>query len=252
VSRISNPRIIAVIPARGGSKSVPRKNLKLLDGHPLISYSIGTAMDSKYIDEVYVSTEDPEIMSVAKSYGADVVERPIDLASDSSRDGELLQHLIDRLHLGLENEDIIVFLRPTHPLRNPSTVDRAIDIFKNANGFDSLRSMKVSKEIPFKMFEIVDGNMARPLFESSPNGVHDPINAPRQQLPVVYAGDAYVDIFKVSTVREFGNTTGLKILPFVVTEFSQDIDTFDDFSMVTNYIRDNQIPNWFNYPKKLY
>lgn len=251
MSRISKPKVIAVIPARGGSKSIPRKNLKILNGHPLIAYSISTAHESNIIDQVYVSTEDSEIMSVAKSYGAQVIERPRILATDNSRDGELLEHLIDSLKSELDDEDVIVYLRPTHPIRNPKTVDHAIEIFNENKQFDSLRSMKLSIEIPYKMFQIVDGNIAKPLFDRVDNGVMEPINAPRQQLPVAYSGDAYVDIFRVRTIKDFGNTTGQKILPFLVTEFSQDIDTFDDFSIITTYLKENSMPSWFKYPRKI-
>ncbi len=248
MSRISKPRIIAVIPARGGSKSIPRKNLMTLKGHPLISYSIQTALRCSLIDDVFVSTEDREIMQVAKEYGAKVVERPFEYALDASRDDELLIHLIEHLEPSLNDEDILVFLRPTHPIRNPETVDRAISLFLETRHFDSLRSMKLSQEIPYKMFEITPDKSAKPIFKILDNGVKDPINAPRQLLPITYSGDAYVDVFKVKTVKKFGNTTGEKILPFVVSEFSQDIDTFYHFELIESFMNNDQMPSWFEFP----
>ena len=137
--------VLAVIPARGGSKSVPRKNLQLLHGIPLVAYSIEVALRSGFISHVIVSTDDDEISEVSKSYGADVVKRPSSISGDFSRDHELFEHLT-RVR-NLPSETLITFLRPTHPIRNPQTLQKAFDLFvSRMNEYDSLRSLKKSSE----------------------------------------------------------------------------------------------------------
>ena len=248
MSKISKARKIAVIPARGGSKSVPRKNLALLSNIPLIAYSIHAAKKSNLVDEIVVSTDDQEISYVARQYGAKVVMRPPELATDTSRDGELLMHLFESDLTDWADKDLIVFLRPTHPIRNPIVIDNAIVYYEGASNFDSLRSMKVSSEIPFKMFRIDDDGCAVTITDNSELKVIDPINAPRQTLPKTYCGDAYVDVFPISTVRTFWNTTGEKILPFLIEEYSTDIDTFLDLADVQNFLEKDHLPSWFSFP----
>ena len=217
----NNKRIkIAIIPARGGSKSIPRKNLQNLIGIPLIGYSIDSALRSNLIDEVYVSTEDSEIAKISRSFGAKVIIRPDAMASDTSRDDELLSHAIEYEFSKLSNENLVIFLRPSHPLRNPETINKAIEIFESNSGYDSLRSMKLSSEIPYKTWRIGRDGSAVPVIERTDIGIIDPSNAPRQQLPQTYYQDGYVDIFPFKTITKYGNTMGRKILPFVINEFS--------------------------------
>ena len=239
---------IAIIPARGGSKSVPRKNLQNLVGVPLIAYSIDSAIRSDLVDEVYVSTEDAEIAEISRSYGAKVIIRPDSMASDTSRDNELLSHAIEYVFSELSDESLFVFLRPSHPLRNPKTINKAITIFNESFQYDSLRSMKLSTEIPYKMWAINDDGSAVPVIESAYSGVTDPSNAPRQLLPQTYYQDGYVDIFPFKTITKFGNTAGRKILPFIINEFSHDIDTFHDLELISDKLENFSWPLWFKIP----
>ena len=146
--------IIAAIPARGGSKGVPKKNIKLLKDYPLIAYSIIAAKQSKKIDRVIVSTDSEEIAGIAKKYGAEVpFLRPAGFAGDKSPDMEWVLHLLKWLkeNEGVEPE-LIVHLRPTTPLRDPDLIDRAIDKIKNNKEATSLRSGQEMDECPYKSF----------------------------------------------------------------------------------------------------
>jgi N-acylneuraminate cytidylyltransferase len=248
-SKNKQPKI-AIIPARGGSKSIPRKNLQNLVGAPLIAYSIDSAIRSELVDEVYVSTDDPEIAEISRSYGAKVIIRPDSMASDTSRDNELLSHAIEHTFSELHEDSLFIFLRPSHPLRNPLTIDKAITLFSGNSQYDSLRSMKLSTEIPFKMWTINDDGAAIPVIKSSYIDVIDPSNAPRQQLPQTYYQDGYVDIFPFKTVTKFGNTAGKKILPFIINEFSHDIDTFHDLELINNRLEHFSWPVWFKIPNQ--
>ena len=248
----NNKRIkIAIIPARGGSKSIPRKNLQNLIGIPLIAYSIDSALRSNLIDQVYVSTEDSEIAEISRSFGAKVIVRPDAMASDTSRDDELLSHAIEYGFPKLSQENLFIFLRPSHPLRNPETINKAINLFESNSGYDSLRSMKLSSEIPYKMWRIVSDGTAVPVIERNDTGIIDPSNAPRQQLPQTYYQDGYVDIFPFRTVTKYRNTAGSKVLPFVIDEFSHDIDTFHDLDLISNKLENLSWPSWFRKPSQI-
>jgi len=253
VSKISKKKLlkIAIIPARGGSKSIPRKNLQNLVGFPLIAYSIDCAIRSNLVDEVYVSTDDVEIADISRSYGAKVIIRPESMASDTSRDNELLSHAIELAFSDLSEETLFVFLRPSHPLRNPETVNKAIILFSENNQYDSLRSMKLSTEIPYKMWSIKRDGSAVPVIESAYISVPDPSNAPRQLLPPTYYQDGYVDIFPFKTITKFGNTAGRKILPFIIDDFSHDIDTYHDLEVINNQLKNSPWPLWFKTPKPI-
>lgn len=240
--------VIAVIPARGGSKSVPRKNLQDLGGSPLISYSIDAAFRCQSIHQVYVSTDDLEIAQVSKSYGAKVLNRPQSMATDTSRDDELLKHAITTEFSKLAIGSLFVFLRPSHPLRNPDTIDLAVRTYLANTQYDSLRSMKNSVEIPYKMWRVVQGGAAIPVVDSRSIAVFDPPNAPRQILPQTYYQDGYVEVFPFSTVLSFGNTSGMKVLPFIINEFSHDIDTYQDIEIINSKLADSPLPSWFKKP----
>jgi len=241
-------KIIGIIPARGGSKSLPRKNLQNLMGIPLIAFTIQSALDSKKIDEVYVSSDDLEILEVSKKFGAKVIERPAQISGDFSRDNELLEHAIKTELIDLSTESLLVFLRPSHPIRNPETIDKAISIFQSSSQFDSLRSMKISSEIPYKMWRIDETGAAINVTDNKEISTIDPCNAPRQQLPATYYQDGYVDVFPINTILNFGNTAGVRVLPFIVDEFSHDIDTFNDLEIINNKIEKEQLPEWFILP----
>ena len=145
------PEVIAIIPARGGSKGLPRKNIKDLCGKPLIAYSIEVALKAQLIDRVIVSTEDDEIAEVARSYGAQVpFLRPPDLADDRANIGEAINFTINRLKQEGLNSNIIVQLYPTHPFRTPNLMDHLVK--KLLAGYASVTTVKAMRHRHYTFF----------------------------------------------------------------------------------------------------
>jgi CMP-N,N'-diacetyllegionaminic acid synthase len=122
-----NKSFLAIIPARGGSKRLPRKNILNLAGKPLIAWSIEAGLNSEYIDKVVVSSDDDEILNISKKFGADIIKRPNELASDTATTFDTIKHTIDNL----EKYDYIVLLQATSPLRNEKHIDEAIELLEN-------------------------------------------------------------------------------------------------------------------------
>lgn len=234
--------ILAIIPARGGSKGLPNKNILPLAGHPLIAYSVKVAQQSKYITRTIVSTDSQKIAETGKKYGAEVpFMRPEEFATDTSRDFEVFEHAIDWLQ---QNEaykpDIIVQLRPTSPIRLPQELDKAIELFIKSNS-DSLRAVTPSPCTPYKMW-VLNGEITPmdPLLKLE--GVKEPFNEPRQHLPKVYWQTGTLDIFWTKTLVEKRSLTGDSILPFVIEEkYAIDIDDIMSFRRAEQIIKDSQI-----------
>lgn len=215
--------VLAIIPARGGSKGVPRKNVRSVAGKPLIAYSIQTALESKLISRVIVSTDDLEIAEVAKKYGAEVpFIRPAEFARDESLDLEVFQHALEWLK---KNEgyipEAVVHLRPTCPIRRLDIVDQAIETFLAHPEADSLRGIGHPHQTPYKMWKMVNGYL-EPLL--SVPGMIEHYNMPRQKLPEVFWQNGYIDITRPKTVIEMGMMNGKKILPLVIEDEWVDID----------------------------
>jgi CMP-N,N'-diacetyllegionaminic acid synthase len=220
--------VLALIPARSGSKSVPGKNLRQLLGKPLIAYSIEHALHCRLIDRVIVTTDSPEIADVARAHGAEApFLRPAEISADDSRDVEFHHHALQWLeaHEGYRPR-LVVNLRPTHPIRRPETIARAIEIFAATDEADSLRSVRPAVESPFKMWRIDAQGFAAPV--ATLEGVSEPYNMPRQALPLVFWQDCYVDITRPDVIFEQGSTSGQRILPFVIDEECVDIDYEDE------------------------
>lgn len=209
-----NKKIIAIIPARGGSKGIPKKNIINLGGYPLIAYSIAVAKLSKFINRIIVSTDSKKIAEIARRYGAEVpFLRPKEFATDKSGDLEVIKHAIEWLKTneGYQPE-YLVHLRPTTPLRDPDLIDKAIEKFIQNKTATSLRSGHEIRESPYKLFEIEDG-FFKGLFPDDPRPEY--YNLPRQFFSPVYQPDGYVDIIKRQIVMGKGSLHGPKILAFI-------------------------------------
>jgi CMP-N,N'-diacetyllegionaminic acid synthase len=240
--------VYGIIPARSGSKSLPDKNISLLMGHPLLSYSISTALQCNFIDKVFVSSDSQKILDIAADYGAEVILRPLEISGDVSRDVEFLKHFKFVVKDVVES-DSIVLLRPTHPLRNIEILKKAFELYAKSKNIDSLRSMKKSKELVFKTWSINSEGFAIPVVKDLPL-ISDAINAPRQILPSTFYQDGYIDIFPLRTVFKFNSTSGEKVIPFLIEDFSVDIDTSEDMNEIFSYLNSDQLPKWFSYPSK--
>ncbi|MFX0036808.1 MAG: cytidylyltransferase domain-containing protein [Candidatus Hermodarchaeota archaeon] len=157
-----NQKILAIIPARGGSKRIFKKNIKELCGKPLIYYSINSARHSKYIDKVIVSTNDEEIKDISKNFGSEIIERPNELAKDDSPTIDVIFHVLNVLKKENYEPTLIILIQPTSPLRNIEDIDKAIELsLKSKN--NTLISVSEVKHPPYWCFKIKKGFL-KPLF----------------------------------------------------------------------------------------
>ena len=226
------PEVLALIPARGGSKSIPRKNLLVLAGRPLIAHTIERALECVRITRVVVSTDDAEIAETARRYGAETpFERPAEYAQDHSPDLDVFRHALRWLeeHEGYRPE-LVVHLRPTGPVRRVELIDRAIELLLAHPEADSLRSVSRPVQTPYKMWRIGSDGLLWPLL--SVIGQPDAHSLPRQLLPDVYWQNGYVDVLRPRTILELGSMAGGKVLPFVIEEPIYEIDYPDSLPAV--------------------
>lgn len=224
--------VLALIPARGGSKGIPRKNVIEIAGKPLIAWSIRHALDSERITRVIVSTDDDEIADVAAAWGAEVpFRRPPELAADESPDIDVMRHALTVLaeHQGFRPA-LVVHLRPTGPVRRVADIDAAIDLLASHPEADALRSVSPAHQSPYKMWRILDDGTMAPLLEVA--GMRDCQSRPRQRLPQVYWQNGYVDVFRPRAVLELDSMWGETVLPFLVETQLFDLDYPEDIPPV--------------------
>jgi len=223
--------VLAIIPARGGSKGIPRKNILDFAGYPLIAYSIIAGLQSNLVTRTVVSTDDEEIAQVAKSWGAEVpFLRPSELAEDNTLDYPVIRHCLDWLqeHEGYQPA-VVVQLRPTSPIRPLGCVDEAVQSLLENPGADCVRGVVPSGQNPFKMWTIdsLSGAM-KPLLQLE--GVQEPYNAPRQALPKVYWQTGHIDAIRTETILDKLSLTGDVILPLMIDpKYTVDIDLPSDW-----------------------
>tara|TARA_B100001094_G_C18110623_1_gene760940 strand:+ start:480 stop:1247 length:768 start_codon:yes stop_codon:yes gene_type:complete len=238
----SNFNILALIPARGGSKGVLRKNIKKINNIPLIAYSINIARQIPLISRVIVSTDDEEIAQISRNYGAETpFIRPHNIAEDLSLDYDVFEHTLSWLR---DNEsyvpDYIIHLRPTSPFRKKDIIENAIQTFIENPHFNSLRSVSLCTKTPYKMWSIYNNELV-PLLKNKQ--FDEPYNQPRQLLPKTYWQNGYIDITKPDTIFNQKNMCGKKILPFIIDDKITDIDSEEDFQNATERIKEEK----FNY-----
>lgn len=228
---VKKPEVLAIIPARGGSKGIPKKNIRDFAGFPLISYAITAGLRSDYVTRVVVSTDDEEIAEVAEKWGANVpFMRPKELAEDHTTDFPVLTHCLDWLEKYEKYiPDIVVWLRPTSPIRPKWCVDSAVRMLLQHPEGDSVRGVVEAGQNPFKMWKIDDSSgQMQPLLDIP--GVEEPYNAPRQMLPPVYWQTGHIDAIWLKTIKEKNSMTGEKLFPLVIpSKFTVDIDIPDDW-----------------------
>ncbi len=222
---INDKKIIAIIPARGRSKGLPRKNILDLCGKPLIAWTIEKALNGKYIDKVVVSTENNEIAEISKKYGAHVVERPEELARDDSPTIDAIMHVINWFEKRKEYFDIIILLEPTSPLRKENDLDNAIELFiENIDSADSLVSVgEVHLENPHITKKIENGYL-RPLIEID-KSLHQ-----RQQLPKVYFPYGVIYLSLASALIKYKTFYLERTIPYFIERWQNyEIDDIYDF-----------------------
>lgn len=223
---IDGKRVIAIVPARGGSKSIPRKNIRELGGMPLIAWAINVAREVPEIDRVIVSTDDKQIAGIAKSYGAEVYERASYLATDEAVVIDTVRDLNKTLHAEGEAADIMILLEPTCPLRTMDDV-RACILRLVEEGLDSIATFKPALLNPCRAWKL-NGQIPKPYIDGA-----NPWQ-PRQALPPAYQLNGAIYAFYPDHLPAQANnllfgSSGAMVMPH---ERSVDIDNEIDFIMV--------------------
>ena len=227
---------LGIIPARGGSKTVPRKNLKLLGGKPLIVWSIEAARVARELDRFIVSTDDEEIAAVAREHGAEVpFLRPDEFARDDTPDLPVFQHALGWL---AEREGyrpaMVVHLRPTLPFREPRQIDEVVRLMRET-GADCVKSIYREDHHPHKMWRMRDGRLLP--YEDTPLWRRVGPDCPRQILEPAYWSAGLVDAIRREVI-ERGSTVGEVVVPYPVdAEACVDLDTERDFVIAEGLLR---------------
>ena len=232
-------KILAVIPARSGSKSIKDKNLLKIKGKSFLELSILTAKKSSLINRIIVSTDSEKYAKLSEKFGAEVpFLRPKSISKDNSHDKEFFTHLIEKLK-NLEGylPEYIIHLRPTTPIRKASIIDDAIKKFIEKKSFNSLRSVQEMSESSFKTFE-VSGSSLKPLSFLDLN-IED-LNRPRQSFPKTYQANGYVDIISVDYFLKQNKLHGEKVMAFL-TDPVIEIDSIHDYKNLKERLEKNKL-----------
>ncbi|MGQ0811355.1 MAG: acylneuraminate cytidylyltransferase family protein [Nitrospiraceae bacterium] len=229
--------ILALIPARGGSKGVPRKNIIPIAGKPLIAYSIQQARSSKLINRVVVSTDELEIAEVAREWGAEVpFIRPAWCAQDVSPDIDVFRHALEWFH---EQEgyrpEVVVHLRPPGPVRLVKHIDEAIELLLTHPEVDAVRSVSLARQTPYKMWHVTPSGYLKPVLEIAE--IPDCQSMPRQRLPLVYWQNGYVDVVRPRAILERHTMWGSCVLPYFIDEQLYEVDYPEDIAQVENALK---------------
>ena len=238
---VTSREILALIPARGGSKSIPRKNILEFAGYPLISFSIAAGLAAENINRVLVSTDDEQIAAIANDYGAEVpFLRPDEISQDETPDLPVFQHALDWLQAneGYKPE-IVVQLRPTSPLRRKIHIDQAVSHLVKHPEADSIRTVCIPFQNPYKMWLIAANGFMNPLLTTD---LSEAYNLPRQALPEIYWQTGYVDAVWTDTILKKNSMTGDNILPLIIgADEWIDIDSPDDWRRAERLLDSGEI-----------
>jgi CMP-N-acetylneuraminic acid synthetase len=237
--------IVALIPARAGSKRVPDKNIRPLAGHPVMAYTIAAALQSEIFSDVIVSTDSEQYAEIARHYGAEVpFLRPLELAGDVSPDIEWLAYTLKKLEENGRQYDCFSILRPTSPFRLPKTIQRAWRAFVAQDGVDSLRAVEKCQQHPGKMW-IVRANRMMPLLPLSPP--QQPWHSSQyQSLPEVYVQNASLEIAWTRVVLKERTIAGTVLMPFLSEAYEGfDVNNPYDWNLAEHLVSngDAQLPS---------
>lgn len=233
--------ILAIIPARGGSKGVPGKNIRNLAGKPLIAWTIAAAKKSELLTRFIVSTDSGEIAKAAMTYGAEVpFLRPVDISQDLSTDIEFLTHAVDFLKEKEGYEpDVVLRLPPTSPLRTAAHIDEGIKTLIDNPDADSCRPITEAPKHPYKMWRVIEGvSIMEPFLPKTITQMDEPYNLPRQLLPKAYIHTGAMDVMRLATIRDLKSTSGKKVAYFFMKPGdSINIDNELDFELAEILMR---------------
>jgi CMP-N,N'-diacetyllegionaminic acid synthase len=236
--------IVALIPARSGSKRIQGKNIKILKGHPLIAYTICAAKQSGIFEEVIVSTDSAQYANIAKHYGADVYMRPLKYAGDNSPDIEWVTYTLNSLVEKGEKFELFSILRPTSPFRMPVSIKKALNQFSNDKRSESIRAVEVCSQHPAKMWREKE-NLIEPILVGN-NGSVPWHSCQFGSLPTIYVQNASLEISKVSNVFDKHSISGDKIMPFYTKGYEGfDLNQPFDWEFANYLLKNNlvQLPS---------
>lgn len=234
----TTPSVVGLVPARAGSKRIKDKNIRSLRGHPLLAYTICAARASGVFDAVVLCTDSEEYAEIGRHYGAEVpFLRPTEISSSTSPDIEWVRMALDRLEEQGRTFDAFSILRPTSPFRQPETIRRCWDQFKDAEGVDSIRAVSKVSEHPGKMWVLRGGRMT-PLMPLTPE--NQPWHSSQYAaLPPVYVQNASLEMAWTRVAREGGTIAGTVLMPLVSEGHEgADINQPEDWFYV-EYLLDN-------------
>lgn len=236
----TSPSIIALIPARSGSKRVADKNIRPLAGHPVMAYTIAAARQSGIFSAILVSTDSEHYAEVARNYGAEApFLRPAEISGDVSPDIEWVEFTLKKLKEMGREYDCFSILRPTSPFRLPETIQRAWQEFLAEEGVDSLRAVEKCREHPGKMW-VIRGKRMMPLLPISPAELpwH---STPYQALPEVYAQNASLEIAYSRVVFQGRTIAGEVVMPFLTQGYEGfDVNRPYDWALAEELVRTGQ------------
>ena len=226
--------VLAVIPARSGSKSVVNKNIRDFNGKPMLAHSIEHAKASKYINRIILSTDSQEYALIGQEYGAEIpFIRPEEYATDDALDIDVFYHCLKFLE---EKEgykaDVVVQLRPTYPIRDVEDIDNMIEILLNNKEIDSVRSIASATEIPYKMWRRNEEGVIKPILTD----IKEAYNMPRQKLPKIYYQNASIDVTRGDVILKEHSMSGTRIYGYELSQ-NFDIDTEEDFLKAERYAK---------------
>ncbi len=222
-----NKKVLAIIPARGGSKGLPRKNIIDLAGKPLIAWSIEAALASKYITTTVVSSEDDEILTLAKKWASEVVERPVELAKDTTASEPVLQHALQIIQERLNTSfDYLILLQPTSPLRTTAHIDAAFEKLFNSDANAIISVCHYDKKVLKSFLQDEDGHLHGIANDTYPF-------MRRQDLPDVFMPNGAIYIIDVNAFNSENKLFTTETIAYVMDETSSiDVDTMDDLNRI--------------------
>ena len=235
-------KVLAIIPARGGSKGIYMKNIQKIAGKPLIQYTIEQALKSKLITRTLVTTDNQKIKKIAEGLGAEVpFLRPKKYSKDNSSALEVIIHTVNFLQKKTTKlQEIITFLQPTSPLRTTEMIDRSIKLLQKTNG-TSVLSVFTRRQHPFRSFKI-ENRFLKPLRKDFEKYYQ------RQKLPTLYYPTGTIYTFWTNTLKKYNSMFGPKIIPMVAKYNEHHLDIDDYFDM---FVCEMVLTKWKSFQKKI-
>lgn len=230
---MNNPKILCLIPARGGSKRLPRKNILPLKGKPMICYTIEAAIESQVFDDIYVSTDDKEIAEISRSCGVEVISRPEELAGDLVSVVDVCLHVIELLKSKGKEYNILSVLLPTSPLRTSEDIIKAFEIFLSRKDASFLMAVTDYLYDPFQALKEINGYLI-PVFPEY-------IKKKRQELPRVYVDNGSIYIAKMEDFLRYKTFYGTNMIKYYMPfERSVDIDSEVEFKLAEFFLEEKR------------